>query len=338
MRRSVYARRAAGQSVVLVALAIVVLIAVAGLGMDGANAFNQRRNVVNAVDAAAMAGTSALIKQRKAGGSNSVLYTTIEEYLQNHGIDTAENTWHAYYVDSGGAQGAEITDDSTSVSLDARGVAIDLSYSFDTMFMPVLGQNSLTIGGAATAMFGPASTFSGSDLVPFVVSEAGVAALLAQNDGQGAEINTIKLGAGNFGSVSFNPDLSGITVGGDCAASPYTDSLSHYWCNGSPVYPVYIGEQLWVKPGAVATSLADEIETRMGKIMIMPIFSGNAGTGANAQMMIVGFMAVKLTAIDVTGPVEDRSFTVDYVGDVTTTGSFNPNGADGGVYAVNLVE
>ena len=50
-----------GQSIVVIALAIVVLVGMAGLGLDGANAFNQRRNTVNASDAAAMAGTNTII-------------------------------------------------------------------------------------------------------------------------------------------------------------------------------------------------------------------------------------------------------------------------------------
>lgn len=51
--------REPGQAVVFVALAALVLVALAGLAVDGANAFNQRRNAVNGADAAAFAGTRA---------------------------------------------------------------------------------------------------------------------------------------------------------------------------------------------------------------------------------------------------------------------------------------
>ena len=45
--------REPGQAVVFVALAALVLVALGGLAVDGANAFNQRRNAVNGADAAA---------------------------------------------------------------------------------------------------------------------------------------------------------------------------------------------------------------------------------------------------------------------------------------------
>ena len=330
--------RARGQSAVLVGLALVLLVAVAGLGLDGANAFSQRRNAQNAADAAAMAGTNSLISQRKVNGPDSAVYSTIAGYLQDHGIDLSQHPWNAHYVDKDEASIRTILDNNTQVPANARGVVVDLSYNFNTLFMPVLGRSSLAVSGQATAMFGPAASYGGSDLVPFTISQAGLADLLDQNGGQDAEINTIKLGEGNFGSLIFNPDLSSSTVGSDCPSSPYVDSLSYYWCNGSPKYPVSIGENLWIKPGSVATSLETEINTRRNTIMIVPIFSGNVGTGGNSQSTIVGFVAVRLTAINLTGPVEERGFTVDYIGNVTTTGAFNPNGVDGGVYAINLVK
>lgn len=323
---------------ILVALALIVLVAVAGLGLDGANAFSQRRNAQNAADAAAMAGTNALISQRKVNGPDNAVHATIASYLQDHGVDMSQNPWSAHYVDKNEATVRDVLNNSTQVPANARGVVIDLNYNFNTLFMPVLGRSSLAISSAATAMFGPAATYSGSDLVPFTISQDGLADLLDQNGGQDAEINTVKLGEGNFGSLIFNPNLSSSTVGSDCAPSPYVYSPSYYWCNDSPKYPVSIGENLWIKPGSVATSLEDEINSHMNEIMIVPIFSGNVGNGGNSQSAIVGFVAVRLTAINLTGPVEARGFTVDYIGNVTTTGAFNSNGVDGGVYAINLVK
>lgn len=338
MNRKPLSMRAPGQSAVLVGLVLVLLVAVAGLGLDGANAFNQRRNAQNAADAAAMAAASSLIAQRKVSGPDSAVYNTIESYLQDHSVDLSQNPWTAHYIDKDEATIRNVLDNSTQVPDNARGVVVDLNYTFNTLFMPVLGRNSLAVTGEATAMFGPAATYGGSDVVPFTISTDGLAALLAQNGGQGAEINTTKLGPGNFGSLIFNPSLSSSTVGSDCYSPSYVDSLSYYWCNGTPQYPVYMGENLYVKPGAVATSLESEINTRLNETMIVPIFSGNAGTGGNTQMTIVGFIAVKLTAINLTGAVEDRGFTVDFIENVTTTGAFNPNGVDGGVYAINLVK
>src|SRR5690349_12724417 len=120
--------RAEGQSIVLVALALVVLVAMAGLGLDGANAFNQRRNTTNAADAAAMDGTRALVKQKKAGSSSgNPIRTAVQNYLDQHGLDQgtlgASYPWHAYYVDSQKNDLSEITAGS-SIPSSARGVRV----------------------------------------------------------------------------------------------------------------------------------------------------------------------------------------------------------------------
>src|SRR5437016_9774809 len=91
-----------GQSIVVIALAIVVLVGMAGLGLDGANAFNQRRNSVNASDAAAMAGTNTVIEQKKGGSvSNSAVCQSVVDYFNNHKLNQGANmAWTASYVNA----------------------------------------------------------------------------------------------------------------------------------------------------------------------------------------------------------------------------------------------
>lgn len=340
-----------GQSIALVALAIFVLIGVAGLGLDGANAFNQRRNAENAADAAAMAGTSSLLAQRKTGGSNAPVCQSVVDYLNQHGLNEgAGMTWTASYVDAAGGALAQVCDSggapvaaAGAPPADARGVAVDVKHTFETMFMRVLGRGDLTVAGDATAMYGPLQSSTSSDLVPFTVSDTALVTLTATTNPQW--INISNLGEGNFGSIEFNPsntaNATDIT-GSDCTSSTYLDSQAYSWCNGSPQYPVYLGEVLPGNTGMVANSLSNEIATHLNEIMIVPVYSTSTtlsgGSGANAEYTIVGFLAVRLVDVQLTGNPNDRGFKVEYVSYTATAGTFSSGAQDYGVYAINLVK
>src|SRR6476661_2772831 len=102
--RRLFAQRNEGQAVVLAALAFIVLVAALGLALDGANAYNQRRNANNAADAAALAGTRALLDGNKSGtGTNSDVFLAVQTYLNNHlPASSGSFTWNAYYIDRNG--------------------------------------------------------------------------------------------------------------------------------------------------------------------------------------------------------------------------------------------
>ena len=334
--------RKEGQSVVIFALVIVVLIGVAGLGMDGANAFNQRRNVANAADAASIAGTKALIAQRKAGStSNTAVCSAVSDYISNHKLTQGVAvTWTASYVNSSATASPAFCTDAVATGTipsasSARGVQVNITYTFGTMFMSLFGRSTLPATGTATALYGPLSQYTGGDVVPFAVSQNVVGQIVGHNN---VDISITNLGAGNFGGVNFNPSSSNNSTSNDCNSSTYQDSQSYYWCNGSPKYPVYIGEDLPGNPGMVSNSLSSEIGTRVGDVILMPVYSGNAGTGANATFSIVGFMAVRLTSTHLTGNPDDRGFTVDYVSYTTSAGAFSNGSVDTGVYAINIVK
>ncbi|KPV50717.1 hypothetical protein SE17_25290, partial [Kouleothrix aurantiaca] len=312
--------RKEGQSVVIFALVIVVLIGVAGLGMDGANAFNQRRNVANAADAASIAGTKELIAQRKNGtNSNTSVCQAVSDYISNHKLTQGVSvSWTASYVNSSATATQQFCDSTASPvasgsfpsSSNGRGVMVSINYTFGTMFMSLFGRSTLPATGTATALYGPLSQYTGGDVVPFTVSQNVVGQIVGHSN---VEISITKLGAGNFGGVNFNPNSPNNSTANDCNSSTYKDSQSYYWCNGSPKYPVYIGEDLPGNPGMVSNSLSSEIGTRVGDVVLMPVFSGNAGTGANATFSIVGFLAVRITSYTLTGNQDDRGFRVDYV-------------------------
>src|SRR3989337_1305751 len=100
---------APGQSIPLIALLIVVLIAMVGLSVDVGNTYAQQRNTVRATNAAALAGMTELIK----GGSDQAVGKVIQESLRSNQIEGVyddpntltqpnQRVIRAYYMDSKG--------------------------------------------------------------------------------------------------------------------------------------------------------------------------------------------------------------------------------------------
>jgi Flp pilus assembly protein TadG len=342
-------QRAEGQSIVLIALALLVLVAMAGLGLDGANAFNQRRNTSNAADAAAMAGTRVLVEEKKTGTkSGDAVRTAVQNYLNQHTLNqgTLGNSfpWQAYYVDYQKNDISEVTAGST-IPNSARGIRVSTQYTFNTVIMPVLGQNTLTVDGAATAIAGVPGNIVGADLIPLAIPEDWAKKMKEDGDTVSGTLWDFNGGSnytpGNFGSVNFTRSASNGN-GNDCQSgnpNPQADTQSYWWCNGSQ-YPVYIGQYLDGNPGNLP-GLRSDIQWRINNrpYAIAPVFDTVSGSGSNAQFHIVGFLKVRLTEVDMTG--NPKTIEAKYQDYITTMGgeiddpSLDPSDFD--LYAINLV-
>src|SRR5687768_15896201 len=141
--------RAEGQSLIVVALALVVLVALSGLAVDGSRAFEERRRAAGAADAAALAGTSALAETRKSGGSGSAIRAAVAGSLASNGITGAQGLqWDAYYTDARGASLGVVG--TGTIPSAPRGVRVELAYQINTFFMPVFGRDTLPASADAT--------------------------------------------------------------------------------------------------------------------------------------------------------------------------------------------
>src|SRR5262245_62122168 len=78
--------KASGQTLPLIALVIVVVIAMVGLAVDVGNTYAQQRNTVRSSNAAALSGMSTLIKN----GSDTNVYNAIKFSLKSNGIEVPE--------------------------------------------------------------------------------------------------------------------------------------------------------------------------------------------------------------------------------------------------------
>src|SRR5450759_2232696 len=95
-------RKLRGQSIVVIALSMVVLVSVVALAVDGGSLYTQRRSAQNAADSAAIAGTKLFLTQFEglcsqnpncSDGSapqETLIRMTIEQYAAANGV--AANT------------------------------------------------------------------------------------------------------------------------------------------------------------------------------------------------------------------------------------------------------
>jgi Flp pilus assembly protein TadG len=343
--------RTQGQAAVIIALAIVVLVGAAGLGLDGANAFNQRRNASNAADAAAMSGADVLIREQREDPLDSngavAVRNAVSTYLSNHGIDptSPNNPWTAYYVDSSGSRiGAVST--SGSVNTSAKGVSVDLRYTFGTYFMPVLGRSTLTVGGSATAIFGK-KKLDGADILPITMSKQ-AAEDMKDDEGDtyvfGPDSGAHKINPGNFGAISLDPDEDDPNRSGsnhDClnpSSPPPDDNPRYWWCNGTD-HDIEVGDWLYGDPGELSGNVRTEVQWRIANqpYGLIPVYdTSNDLSGNNTRYRIVGFLVVELTGEHLTGGT--KTISAKYKNYVVSTGAIDFNSPTTGLYTINLVK
>ncbi len=149
-----------GQAIVLIVLAIVGLVAITALAVDGGNVFADRRKAQSAADNAALAAARQKVVQ------TSYNYSQIETAANN--IITANNL--PYMVDSevnyppaNGCDG-----NSSPLTGDSNFIQVLIRSDVDTYFGPVIGVNTLShcveaVAKARSSQLG--SPFAGSAIV-----------------------------------------------------------------------------------------------------------------------------------------------------------------------------
>ena len=127
-----------GQALILIVFAIVGLVAVTGLAVDGGMAYSDRRNAQNAADASALAGALAHIRGRdpvaaanssalKEGFNNNGTTNTVSVTVTNVGIGYCPNL------------------------MTGKDITVQISWRSTTYFAPVLGVRQINNTVRATA-------------------------------------------------------------------------------------------------------------------------------------------------------------------------------------------
>jgi len=155
--RLVYSKRQ-GQSIIIIALIIVVLVGMVGLSVDVGNTYAQNRNAVRATDAAALAAMDKLIR----GGDDTSIGKVIVASFKSNGITAqidptiaaqpGERDIKARYLDSNGNWiGSCYIGSCGSVPTNVTYIQINTTGKVDTYFARVLGQQTLPVKAQAFA-------------------------------------------------------------------------------------------------------------------------------------------------------------------------------------------
>jgi Flp pilus assembly protein TadG len=174
-------RNERGAALILVALSLVATMTVAGLVVDGGNAFSQRRQMQNAADAAALAGARALDRYQAIGSTLS--RTTVWSAVVNRAVSdgAAAGLVTCRLVDETLADlGACPVENSTTINPNAAGVKATVAQTSNTSLMRVVGISDFTARAGATAQI--EALRSGKS--PFMICAVGNNDPRAINDGQ----------------------------------------------------------------------------------------------------------------------------------------------------------
>ena len=125
-----------GQALILIALALVGIVAIAGLVVDGGRAFLDRRNAQNAADAAALASAYARLK-----GGQSMVSAALSSAAENgYNNDGVTNVVALYSPPRDGPH-----------ANDVEYIQVIITSHLDTYFARVIGRNQITNNVQATA-------------------------------------------------------------------------------------------------------------------------------------------------------------------------------------------
>ncbi len=176
-----------GQTIVVVVLSLVALLAVVGLALDSSRVYQTRRALQNAADAAVLAGTQELAINRTVT-TRAAIWNKVADYLQRNGADA--NTARAWLV-QGTTRLVEITQsaDMSAPPTNADGVEVLSQRVVPVLFGGILGRSQVPVQAFARANTGNLRTLPPrNNVVPItvhyeIVRDANVGDLLTVWDG-----------------------------------------------------------------------------------------------------------------------------------------------------------
>jgi len=280
-----------GQTLVIVAVLLVVLIGFLALVLDLGNALAQRRRMQNAADAAALAGVRGLA----LGQPSASIQSAINEYA----------------VQRNGAQGCQ-------AKILTSTITVVVSRTFPTFFASVAGIPTFTVRAAAQAGYGFPSSWKG-DLLPLCVQKDWVTTThdiqIWDDDKEFSDSNLGKIADGQRGWLNFNGGEVSDTELEDWVAHGYREKVNvDGWINGTP--------------GTKTAALQVLLETRLNTDIVIPVYDytrspGIMGNGS-LDYHVVGFAMYHLTDVVYTGnPKFTKGRFIRYVAPQEAGGTTN---------------
>ncbi|MCG3142285.1 MAG: hypothetical protein HDKAJFGB_03711 [Anaerolineae bacterium] len=317
-----------GQSMILIVLGLAVLMAFMALAVDGGNVYAQRRQVQNAVDAAAYAGGQRLAQPNSGcsvgqicRATNGQVLTAIQNAAVRNGV--AANTIKATYVMrqsngvevhdnefiGGGGLGTGAVAPVTLDGLPVVGVYVTADKEFNSFFAGIVGITTMTVGAPSTGYGAPApnppntpppvtsnGTCCSDNLFPVTLPQTTFPD--ENNDG----IRDVHFEQNDPGynyqiwdrDGEEGPGNFGYLMWRDQNSS--TPTLIANMADPSRSGIWYVGDDVSGSTGVSnASGVRQQWIDHIGKYIIIPIYDTASGTGNNLTYNIVGFARFKVT-------------------------------------------
>jgi hypothetical protein len=315
--------REEGQSIVIIAIVMVAMLALAGLAIDGGNLFLERRNTQNAADAAALAGTRVLANAvcSEPGVDDSAVLEAVNQFAGRNGVEDVSFLF-AEYTDQDENVLGEVG--AGSIPVGASGVQVIIDSTINTHFMKVVGIDTADVSADALALTGP--LIPGGGVRPIGIPREMVKVLkrgmpfwiYMKNCATKPETCIIGYTGGQVqhrGWLNLKYMWNDGTwkdeerAGWPRATDPNADAntLKDWMVNGCRDCPrLRFGDYIHAKPGTNASAVG---AAPVGTVIVIPIFDWvphyddipgarpeNAAQGGDFYYHIVGFLAFRVTA------------------------------------------
>ncbi len=143
-----------GQALVIVVLAMVGLIGLLSLIIDGGMAFAARRQMQNAADAGALAAVRklyALYEGPHDATDEQAIYDAVIQYAVANGVADPTDV-EAWFINDSQAHTGIPLPGNGGIPSDAVGVEVTTSTSFDSFFATVIGRDELAVSALAASI------------------------------------------------------------------------------------------------------------------------------------------------------------------------------------------
>jgi Flp pilus assembly protein TadG len=174
-------REESGQVLIVMVFAVIALLAVIGLAIDGGMIILERRRMQNSGDAAALAGTRLLAQAICGeGADDAAIAAEVNRYAEDNGVpDTDGGAGNgvngnvvAQYVDADLAVVGQVG--GGTIPHGATGISVSVGITRATYFVSLVGVDTSAASAGALAMTGPIARLGGGVLpiaVPLEVVE-----------------------------------------------------------------------------------------------------------------------------------------------------------------------
>ena len=300
-----------GQSTVVVVLFMTVILGMAAAVLDVGSWFRADRAVQQAADAAALAGAHAL------PGNTSQASSLALSYSDKNG---------------GGVLDADISFSTTQLTNDT--ISVRARRPAPGFFARLFGVNSVTVDATAKARAGVAGAARWA--APFGVDErhrliSGTSPSTGKTCpcfSEATDLGLQRVGPGAFRVINIDGSQGG-------TSPPTIASWIQYGYSGYMPIDWYFSD-----PGARfnSSSIQSALNTRIGKVILLPIYREVIGSGANAEYHVVGFVGFRITGYTINGSRD--AYLYGHFETITWDGIMSESGSDRdyGAHVIELID